>query len=87
MNVKTEKRSVYITIPRKEVDAYQGAYFYHKGVEMEDEVQNREVENGLNATFDGFEVLSDFEQVQLLGEAPAEPSITAKLYYYVDSKV
>lgn len=66
---------------------HEGVFFHEKGIEMEGQVKEHEVKNGVNATFEGFEVLSDFEQRELLQEVPEEESISAKLYYYVDYEV
>lgn len=87
MKTRTDRIHISLTAPRATVLAYDGVYFHDKGIEMEVQVQQNEVKNAVDASFDGFEVLSDFEQEQHLGSLPAEPSITAKLYYYVDIQV
>ncbi len=87
MDIKTEKKSIYLTVPKKEVEEYDGAYFYHKGLQKEDQLVDLDIPNCVNATFEGFEVLSDFEQTELLGETPSVPSVTAKLHYYADIKI
>lgn len=87
MKTRTDRIYISLTVPRATVLAYDGVYFHDKGIEMEVKVQQNEVKNAVDASFDGFEVLSDFEQEQYLDTPPAEPSITAKLYYYVDIQV
>ncbi|HIY77400.1 MAG TPA: hypothetical protein H9825_14265 [Candidatus Sphingobacterium stercorigallinarum] len=84
MKVRTEKIYITLTVPRAEVEAYEGPYFYDKGLAMEQEVQEKEVKNAVAAQFDGFEVLSELEQQHVLEDVPEEPAITAKLFYYVD---
>ncbi|TDS13274.1 hypothetical protein [Sphingobacterium paludis] len=87
MRIKTDRIYVLITIPKRIVMQHEGVFFHEKGIEMEEQVKEQEVKNGVNATFEGFEVLSDFEQRQLLQEVPEEESISAKLYYYVDYEI
>jgi hypothetical protein len=87
MHIKTDRIYVLITIPKRIVMQHEGVFFHEKGIEMEEQVKEQEVKNGLHATFEGFEVLSDFEQRQLLQEVPEEESISAKLYYYVDYEI
>ncbi|KGE12291.1 hypothetical protein [Sphingobacterium deserti] len=87
MRIKTDRIYVLITVPKRIVMQHEGVFFYEKGIEMEDQVKENEVTNGVNATFEGFEVLSDFEQRELLQEVPEVDSISAKLYYYVDYEV
>ena len=84
MKVRTEKIYITLTVPRAEVEAYDGPYFFDKGLAMEQDVQEKEVKSGVAAQFDGFEVLSELEQQQVLEDAPEAPAITAKLFYYVD---
>lgn len=87
MKTKTERTYITVTVPRSTVLEYDGVYFHEKGIEMEESVTNDPKKNVVNATFEGFEVLSDQEQRVLLDSPPENPSITAKLYYYIDIAV
>lgn len=87
MKTRTEKIYITLTVPQQLIEKYEGPYFFERGIAMEDDVQLKQGDNCISAQFDGFEVLSNFEQQELLLELPAEPSITAKLFYYVDIKI
>ncbi|MGO1869074.1 MAG: hypothetical protein ACTIJ2_13900 [Sphingobacteriaceae bacterium] len=86
MKTRTDKIYIPLTVPRRIINQYEGPYFFEKGVEMEDHVQENEVKDCVSAQFDGFEVLNDFQQAELLEQSPEEPSITAKLFYFVEIK-
>ena len=81
---KTERVYIDFTASKAEVEAYDGPYFFEKGVELESDVQEKHFRNCLSASFDGFQVLSEAEQQQVLLEAPEEPSITARLFYFIE---
>lgn len=86
MKTRTEKVYITLTVSKDVIETYEGPYFFEKGIAMEDDVQEKEVKNCVSAQFDGFEVLNDFEQAELLQGDPEQPSITAKLFYYVEIK-
>lgn len=87
MKTRVERIYIDLTVPKQVVYDYEGVFFQDKGIELEDSVPERNGGNVVHASFDGFEVLNDAEQAFHLGQEPDEPSITAKLYYYVDIQV
>ena len=87
MKTRTDRIYIPLTVPRTTIEHYEGPYFFEKGVEMEDHVQENEIADCVSAQFDGFEVLNDFQQGELLGQTPEEPSVTAKLFYFVEIKI
>ncbi|WP_270090483.1 hypothetical protein [Sphingobacterium sp. SYP-B4668] len=83
MKTKIERIHVLLTVPRSIVDAAEYPYFHERGLSMEDSVKEQEVKNGIDASFDGFEILSATEQLEHVAPIPDEDTVTAKLYYYV----
>lgn len=77
MNTKELKVSIKVTVPRSVVDEVDGPYFYNIGFEKEEFVKKNEVENGIEAWFEGFELLANADT------SVEEDMVTAKLHYMV----
>ncbi|WP_144062721.1 hypothetical protein [Sphingobacterium paucimobilis] len=77
MSTKELKVSIKVTVPRSVVDEADGPYFYNIGFEKEEFVKKNEVENGIEAWFEGFELVANADT------SVEEDMVTAKLHYMV----
>ncbi len=81
MHTRELKVSIKVTVPKSVIDNTDGPYFYNIGFEKEEFVVKNEVENGVEAWFEGFELIS--RNGEELLEAVEEELVTAKLHYTV----
>ncbi|MBL1407338.1 hypothetical protein [Sphingobacterium faecale] len=77
MHTKEVKVSIKVSVPKVVVDEADGPYFYNIGFEKEDFVKKNEVENGIEAWFEGFELVANTDT------SIEEDTVTAKLHYMV----
>ena len=83
MKTRELKVSIKVTVPKAVIDNTDEPYFYKIGFEKEDEVLKNEVENGIEAWFDGFELVGKRVGEDIEITDTAEEMITAKLHYTV----
>lgn len=83
MRTKELKVSIKVTVPKTLIDASDEPYFYKIGFEKEGEVVENEVENGVEAWFDGFELLDVPSETLSATGIDSEPMVTARLHYTV----
>lgn len=81
MKTKEIKVSIKMTVPKAVIDRTDGPYFYNIGFENEAIVVKNEVENGIEAWFEGFELLPGRNDDR--PNLRAEEMVTAKLHYTV----
>lgn len=79
MKTKELKVSIKVVVSKALVDASNEPYFYKIGFEKEAEVVEREVENGIEAWFDGFELI----ETSIETTPDCEQMVTARLHYTV----
>lgn len=81
MHIRELKVSIKVTVPKSVIDNTDGPYFYNIGFEKEEFVAKNEVENGVEAWFEGFELIAGTGEEAI--DAPDEKLVTAKLHYTV----
>lgn len=83
MKTRELKVSVKVTVPKTVIDNTDEPYFYKIGFEKEDDVVKNEVENGVEAWFDGFELVEPRIGDNIEIAETDEETVTAKLHYTV----
>lgn len=83
MKTRELKVSVKVTVPKTVIDNTDEPYFYKIGFEKEDDVVKNEVENGVEAWFDGFELVEPRIGDDIEIAETGEETVTAKLHYTV----
>ncbi|MFD2556987.1 hypothetical protein [Sphingobacterium tabacisoli] len=81
MHTRELKVSIKVSVPKSVIDNTDGPYFYNIGFEKEEFVAKNEVENGIEAWFEGFELITRADEVA--SDAPGDEIVTAKLHYTV----
>lgn len=83
MHTREIKVSIKVVVPKVLVDSSDEPYFYKLGFEKEAEVLANEVEHGIEAWFDGFELLEPVVGAASAAEAGTEEMVLARLHYTV----
>ncbi|TDQ78061.1 hypothetical protein [Sphingobacterium yanglingense] len=81
MHTRELKVSIKVSAPKSVIDSTDGPYFYNIGFEKEEFVAKNEVENGLEAWFEGFELITRTGEAAV--DVSDEELVTAKLHYTV----
>ncbi len=81
MHTRELKVSIKVSVPKSVIDSTDGPYFYNIGFEKEEFVAQNEVENGIEAWFEGFELVTRAGETTIDGAD--EELVTAKLHYTV----
>lgn len=84
MKTKELKVSIKVNVQRSVLDSTDEPYFYRLGFEKEEEVLKTEVDKGIEAWFEGFEILSNERMTsEFRQQEDGEQLVTARLYYNV----